>query len=206
MPRVTRLKTQKSQKRVNVYLDGNFAFGLNVDSVVKFGLKVGQVLTEKQVKKLKNQNDEEKVFQKALKFFSYRPRSEKELIDYLKKKRTSSGLIDKTIQKLKKLKLINDQEFAVWWLEQRSTFRPRGKRALRAELFKKGIDREIIETVLEKTVDELKLAQKAAGKKLKTLSKLPPDQFQEKMTGFLARNGFSWETIKATLDQISKKR
>jgi len=72
-------------------------------------------------------------------------------------------------------------------------------------LFKKGINREIIEEVLEKAVDELTLAKKAAQKKLKAFEKLAPNEFRKKMTAFLARQGFSWETIKMTLEGISQK-
>jgi regulatory protein len=206
MPQITKIKSQKINKRVNIYLDGKYAFPLDLNNFVKAGLKVGQKLSEKEVEALKEKDLKEKIFNKVLKFLSYRPRSEKEIVDYLKKKGASSTLIDKSIKKLKKLKFLNDRDFVTWWLEQRSTFRPRGKRALKMELIRKGIDREIIDEVLNKAVDELVLAKKAAQKKLKTYQRLEANEFRKKMTGYLARQGFAWDSIKEALEEIDKKR
>lgn len=96
---------------------------------------------------------------------SYRFRSEREIRQRLNRLSDDQKLIDKTIELLVKDKFLNDLEFAKWWVRQRSEFRPRGNRALSAELFNKGIDREIIEQVLLSREDEEKLAKKLLAKK-----------------------------------------
>jgi regulatory protein len=206
VPKITRIKSQKSKKRVNVYLDDRFAFGLTVEALVGEGLRVGQELSEKEIKQLKNKNKEEKALARAFKFLSYRPRSEKELIDYLKKKGVGPGLINQSIKKLRQLKLLNDRDFTNWFVAQRISFRPKGKRALRAELRQKGIKPDVIEEALEKAIDEVVLARKAAQKKLKAYGKLSQQELRKKMTGFLYRRGFSWEVVKSVLEEIVKKR
>ncbi|TSC54136.1 MAG: regulatory protein, partial [Microgenomates group bacterium LiPW_16] len=108
-------------------------------------------------------------------------------------------------KKLQSLNYINDEEFARWWIEQRATFRPRGKMALRVELRQKGVEKEISDKVVSEKVDELSLAKKAVAKKLKIYQNLPSQEFCQKMTAFLARRGFSWETIKEVVDEITKK-
>lgn len=206
MAEITKIKAQKNKKRVNIYLDGRFAFGLDADNFLKAGLKVGQELSEKQVEDLVFKNEFQKLLNRVYRILSLRPRSEKEIKDYLLKKKATPKISQKIIEKLKKLGHIDDQAFASWWIEQRSTFRPRGKFGLAMELKQKGIDRTISKKVINGKVDELSLAKKAAQKKLKTYKNLPREDFYQKMSAFLARRGFSWPVIKQVVDELSKKR
>lgn len=205
MPQITKIKAQKNKKRVNIYLDGKFAFGLDADNFLKAGLKVGQKLTEKQVDDLIFKNEFQKLLDKALRLISRRPRSEKEIRDYLKRRKSPSKLIEAVVKKLKQLNQINDSAFASWWVEQRSTFRPRGKFGLTMELRQKGIEEKIIKKVIQKKVNELSLATKAAQKKFKTYKNLPREERYQKMSAFLARRGFSWETIKKVVAKFLEK-
>jgi len=106
------------------------------------------------------------------------------------------------LKELLNLGLVDDEAFVDWWLEQRATFRPKGKKALMMELRLKGIDRDLIERSLAEKVDEAVLAKKLALKRLSFLKKLPSEVQKEKLWGFLSRRGFSWEIIRKTLDEI----
>jgi regulatory protein len=99
------------------------------------------------------------------------------------------------VRRLKRLKLLDDEEFARWWLEQRASFRPKGKKALRQELLQKGLERSLIEELLAE-VNEVAEAQKILPKK-----RLSPD----KLASHLARQGFSWPTIKTVLGQSPRR-
>ncbi len=206
MAKVTRIKAQKNKKRINVYLDGKYAFPLDVDNLFKSGLKVGQSLSEKEVEDLVFKNESQKTLDKSVRFLSYRPRSEKEIRDYLKKKKVLPKLVIWVMKKLKGQRLLDDQAFAEWWVEQRSSFRPRGARALRVELRQKGIDQEMIEETVSRLVKELPLARKVAQKKMRVYRRLEGREFREKMAAFLGRRGFSWETIKKVLAEMVEKR
>jgi regulatory protein len=140
-----------------------------------------------------------KFYERVARYIAIRPRSKKEITDYLVRKKVSPALSTQIIAQLGESNLINDAEFAYWWVDQRSTFRPKGKRALLAELSQKGISREIAEKVINQQVNELPLAAAAAQKKLKTLSRFSPEDQRQKLTSFLLRRGFSWETIKSVL-------
>lgn len=117
----------------------------------------------------------------ALKFLSYRPRSKKEVEDFLRKKTSDVDLINQTITKLIAQKLINDDEFAKWVIESRSRSRPRGARLLAAELKSKGIDVNV-------KVDEVELAEKALASKKILKSR-------DQAIRFLQYRGFSWDAI-----------
>lgn len=150
----------------------------------------------KKKKKRKILSDSEKLSQlleKTLKLLSRRPRSIKEINDYLKRKKTRPDLAEKVVGNLQKRGWLDDQKFASWWLEQRAAFRPKGKFALRAELRQKGVALEIIEPLLEKEIGvevEVNLAKKAVKKK--------KGNWQKKVA-FLQRRGFSWQTIETVL-------
>lgn len=210
MAKITKIKAQKNKKRVNIYLDDEFAFGLDADNFLKVGLKVGQELTDKEIEGLIFKNEFQKLLDKVLRFISFRPRSEKEIRDYLKrklpKKQATANLVGKILGRLEKLGVLDDEEFTRWWIEQRSTFRPRGKMALKVELTQKGIKRDLAEKIIDQMVDELSLTQKAAQKNIKTYERLDNQEFREKMTSFLFRRGFSWVTIKKVIDEMVRKR
>jgi len=204
VPQITRIKVQKNKKRVNIYLDGEFTFGLDGDNFLKAGLKVGQKLTQKQIDDLVFKNEFQKLVDRTLRLISRRPRSEKEIRNYLKKKKSRPKIIEEVVKKLNQLKQIDDSEFAQWWVEQRTTFRPRGKFGLTMELRQKGVDKEIIKKAIEK-VDELPLAKKLAEKKTKAYKNLPREKRYQKMSAYLARRGFSWEIIKKVVAKFLKE-
>ena len=148
----------------------------------------------------------DKLLQKAIKFISIRPRSQKEILSYLQRKSSKNQEKQKIVlRELLNLGLVDDEAFVDWWLEQRATFRPKGKRALKMELRFKGIERDLIERSLAEKVDEEALAKKSALKKMFSLKGLPPEAQKEKLIGFLSRRGFSWEIIRKTLDEIRQK-
>jgi len=143
----------------------------------------------------------QKLLDKVYRFLSLRPRSEKEITDYLRKREAPPNFAQKIFKILREQNLINDVTFANWWIEQRTNFRPKGKIALKAELKQKGINDKIIEEALSQ-VDELKLAKKVISKKIKIYGKLPPKEFQQKISTFLSYRGFSWPTTKKVLDSL----
>ncbi len=205
VPTITSIKPQKKRKRFNIYLDGKFTLALSAEALAKAGLRVDQEISEKEIKKFKEQDVKNKLYERVLKFLSYRPRSEKEIRDYLKRKGEEGKVGEEIIKKLKDQGLIDDRAFAEWWIGQRSRFRPKGRRMLWLELFKKGLQKEVIEESLISENEELGLAQKAAGKKIRGYKNLEPLEFRQKMAAFLGRRGFSWETIKKVLEEIQKK-
>lgn len=207
MPIVTSLKPQKNKKRVNVYLDGKFAFGIDLDNLAKLRLKVEQVLTEKEVEKIIKKAEFQKTLDKLLRFATLRPRSEKEINDWFRKHKIHQSLFNDLLRKLKKFKLVDDKKFAKWWVEQRTNFRPRGKWALKAELRQKGIKRDLIEATIDKlSINEEKIAINLLEKKMYRWKNMDKYEAKKKMSQFLARKGIDWNAIRSAIDQLSKKK
>jgi regulatory protein len=148
----------------------------------------------------------EKLVNAALRFVSYRPRSEKELTDFLTKKLTRwkvSGdvLIKKVVERMRELGYVDDKKFVEWWISQRNEFRPIGKRKLRFELQRKGIPQDDINMPFS----EVEGAQKAIQKKLILWSRMPIIEQKKKAYTFLTQRGFSFDTIEKIIDEHMKK-
>ena len=202
--RITAIEPQqKNPQRVNVYLNGEFAFGLAV--IVSAWLRVGQELDEAKVASLKADDEREVTYQKALHFLDYRPRSSVEVQQNLSKRGVSESLIQETINRLQAAGLLNDEAFARAWVENRNTFRPRGKTALRMELRRKGLSDEIVQSVLDTQVNEDALAFDAARKYVRRLNGLDWPEFRAKLGGFLARRGFSYATLAPVVSEVWKE-
>ncbi|MBI4096709.1 MAG: regulatory protein RecX [Candidatus Levybacteria bacterium] len=172
----------------------------------------------------------EKFYNSALRFLSYRPRSEKEVRDKLKiltkrhsgLSRIDSGvavseaerapqndIIEKIIVKLKEKKFINDEEFARMFVENRLRFKPRSLRLIKLELKNKGIDDEIIERLVadrgSQTVGDLEQAKKLVEKKMGRFRNkfgMTREEIYQKLGRFLASKGFNWDTIKKSIDYV----
>ncbi len=198
--KITALKVQKrNPNRVNVYLDGDFAFGLS--RITAAWLEIGQILNDEKIRELKAADDFEVGYQQAVKFLSYRTRSEREVQDNLKKHKYSDEVIQAVLGKLRRLQLVNNRQFAKAWVENRNQFRPRGQRALQMELRQKGIDDSIIAEVLAE-LDEDELAYRAAVKAARKYASLPWEGFRQKMVAFLARRGFHYGVAIPVVERV----
>lgn len=202
---ITAIKAQKrNRQRVNIYLDGSFAFGLS--RFVAGWLEPGRKLTDADVEKLLDEDSYEVAYQKALQFINYRPRSIEETRRRLFKKGFSEEVVEKTIAKLLERKWLDDLEFSRQWIENRNTFRPRSDRLLSYELRLKGVADDIIQLALEKFGgDENELAYQAGTKKAKQCRKCPKLDFQKKVGGYLGRRGFHYGIVKPTVEHLWKE-
>lgn len=195
--KISALELQKHTKdRVNVYLDGEFAFGLAVFVAAK--LKTGMWLSDEAIAELKAADGVEQAHNRALNYLSYRPRSESEVRDYLRDKAYPANVVEDVLARLRRVDLVDDVAFARYWCDNRAQFRPRGKRMLRHELRQKGVGTAAIDAALE-TYDERAAIEQVARDQGRRLTHLSPDTFHRRLTGRLARRGFSYDLIRETL-------
>lgn len=200
MSTITSIKSQKNGKRVNIYLDGKFGFGIDLENFVKLNLKVDQELADEEIEEIIKKAEFQKTLDKLLKYATLRPRSEKEVKDYFKRKKVHESLYKELFNRLKRLELIDDEKFAEWWVEQRLEFKFKSKRELEFELRNKGIKKEKIEEVLRKTkIDEEKTARELLEKKAYKWHALSQQEARQKMSQYLAGKGFGWEVIEKVI-------
>ena len=197
---ITTLRYQKRNKnRVNVYLDDQFAFGLAAIEAAR--LRVGQALSDDDIARLRRQDDVERAHERALNFLSYRPRSEAEVRRNLRKKDVTDEAIEAEVERLTRAGMLDDREFARYWVENRLQFNPRGARALGHEMREKGVPVSIIDDTLA-GFDEEPAARKAAEAGARRLAHLEPTAFRRRLGAYLARRGFSYAVISPLVEEM----
>lgn len=190
---------KKNPNRVNIYLDGEFAFGLA--RITAAWLQRGQELSNEKIAQMQAEDARERAFQQAMLFLSYRVRSEKEIRQNLLKHEFPEEVIGQTLERLRESGLVNDNQFARAWVENRNTFRPRSRRALTMELRQKGLDDETVQAAVS-NVDENALAYESANKRTGRLKGLEWNEFRRKLSEYLARRGFPYSVIAPVVTQI----
>ncbi len=196
MAKITALKVQqKNRERASVYLDGRFAFGL--PAIVAARLAVGQTLTEAEIEALQDEGGIETAYSRTLDYLGYRPRSRAEVVAYLKKRGMDEDEIEIIVERLERAGLLDDATFAEYWVENRERFKPRGARALRYELRRKGLADADIERALE-SLDASDSAYRSASRKAEQLRHLDQQTFSRKLVDFLVRRGFDYEVAQET--------
>lgn len=199
--KITAIKLQKrNPHRVNIYMDGEFAFGIS--RIIAGWLDVGHELDDEEIISLQAKDEEEVAYQRALKFISYRIRTEDEIRRNLTKHSIRSEVISDVLNRLRRNGLVDDIQFANSWVENRNEFRPRAHRMLTYELRKKGISDEVILQSLDSTTPDEELAFKAAQNQFHKYEEFEWSDFRRKLSGFLARRGFSYTIISLVVDQV----
>lgn len=183
-----------------MFLDGAFAFGLAEDLAAR--LVPGSYLSEVEVLDLQREDGLHQVLDAALLLLSYRPRSVAELRRRLLRKEFDPALVDQTLEKLERQRVIGDEEFARFWVENRQSHRPRGNRLLSAELRLKGVDRGTIDSVIPEPEEEEAAAYRAARAKLRSLRGLEWPEFRKRLGEYLVRRGFGYGVAAPTVRRV----
>ncbi len=210
---ITKIERQKKRSsRKSVFVDGSFAFGVSDDVLLKFALHEGAQLDKKTIEKILQSEHEETAKEKALRFLSIRPRSKKEIRDYLLRKEFSADIADKTIGRLETLNMLDDVAFARMVCRDALARKPAGAKMLRQGLMRKGVPREIVETVLvefSSPESEYEMAVKAAERQSirigRSSKKLDSDHFKKKVIDYLLRRGFAFDTALSATKQLLSK-
>lgn len=206
--KVTALTSQQKDKnRVNVMVDGKYRFSLDVFQVADLGIRVGKEYSDAELTALETESQFGKLYARALEYCLMRPHSAREVRGYLYRKtrdtRTKTGgvkkgvpvaLTERVFERLSDKGYINDEKFALYWVENRNLTKGASRRKLQAELQAKGVDRAIVDRLLAESVrtDESELEKVLAKKRARY-----PDE--QKLMQYLARQGFSYDDIKAAL-------
>ena len=203
MPQITGLEPQKRPGRLNIFVDGQFVIGVGESVAADLSLRVGREITPDKLREVAGAEEVHKATEAALVLLEVRARARREIETRLAQKGYDEGVIAQVMEKLTRLELLDDAQFAAQWVEAKTRVggsRPVGRRRLSSELFGKGVAKEQIAEAVEKVTneDEIVLARAAAGKKVRVV---PTDRDtlqaeRRKLMGFLQRRGFGWETVK----------
>lgn len=204
--RITSLQFQKrTDDRVNVYLDGKYAFALPALEAAR--LKVGQVLTDADIAQLQQVDVVAKAYDRAVAFLSIRPRSTAEVRRRLERAEIDPETIEAVVARLTEQGYLNDAEFARYWIENRQQFRPKGEQALRQELRRAGVDNEAIDESLAglDTTEAAYAAAVSRAERLRSLAQEDTTAFRQKLGNFLLRRGFTYEVVREVTNRVLRE-
>ena len=197
MPKITDMQIQKNNKtRANVYIDGEFSMALEMLTVMKLGLKIGQEVAEERLAEAVFDSEKSVAFEKAMGYLGRGMKTVKQMRDYLTKKLYSPEVVDYVIRRLKEYRYIDDEAYAKTYVEHNSS--TKGERRLKQELVSKGIALSLAEEHSQldseqALTDANRLAQKYMRSKpcdVKTLQKLQR---------YLLSRGYGYDTVNAVL-------
>lgn len=201
MTKVTALRAGRSRQRVNVFLDGKFAFSLEAEVAVKEGLQVEQELSGSQIEALAKSDHFHRCLNATVHYLSYRPRSESEIRERLRRRGFDGDSVEAVIAKLKEQGLVNDMAFAQFWKDNRVSFSPRSQWLTKLELRRKGVATNIIDQVVDE-VGDADNAYRAALSKARGLPLSDYQGFRRRLGDYLKRRGFGYEVINHTVERI----
>ncbi len=151
-------KQKKNSDRVNIFVDNEYAFSLEEVDVLKFKLKIGTALDEKEIEKLCLESNLSKAMKKSMDILSRKPVTKNELKNKLHEKGYDESVISVAVQELTELGYLNDYDYATLYLDY-ATEKCYGKKKIVYELTHKGVDSDIIYEVLDEhykpTLEEL---------------------------------------------------
>jgi regulatory protein len=212
--KITSITAQvRDPDRVNVSIDGAYKLSLTISQVVDLKVKVGMELSEDQLKELISESEYGKLYTRTLEYSLMRPRSQRELRDYLYKKvlarpvknrRTgevtlrpgvAQTVADRVAADIIAKGYVNDESFARYWVENRNQRKGSSMRKLRNELSMKGVSSGIIDAVLQVS------DRTDASELQKVIAKKRSRYDDQKLMAYLARQGFRYDDIREALDQ-----
>ncbi len=204
--RITALRTgRRREKRINVFLDGRFAFSLGAEVVAKENLQVDQELSVAQVEALTGSDQLQRCLEAAYRYLSYRPRSESEIRERMQRRGFAVETIDTAIARLREQSLLDDEAFAQFWKENRESFSPRSQWLTKLELKRMGVTNNAIEQVVA-GMDDGENAYRAALQKTRRGTPADYPSFRRRLGDYLRRRGFNYEVIGHTLERIWQER
>ena len=200
MQKITSIEPQKRKGRFNVFLDGEFAFGADKETIYDFGLRKNDDISEDKIMEIREYDELNFGKKIAFSFLNYKPRTEKEIRKKLKEKKISDASTEKVIKILKDLKYIDDSKYAKTFLEEKLANNPKGKRVIAMKLAEKGIAREVINSVIESEYNEdteTKKAKELLAKYLKKVRAKSEMDKKQKCYRYLLSRGFDYEIVKS---------
>jgi len=202
MGKITALHIGKSRrKRVNVFLDGKFAFSLEAEVAVKEGLQLGQELSASEIEALARSDHFHRCLNAAAHYLSYRPRSEFELEERLHRRGFDGDSVEAVLTKLKEQGVVDDMEFAQFWKDNRESFSPRSQWLTKLELRRKGVADDIIDQVTD-AIDDDNSAYRIALSKARSLPLSDRQGFRRRLGDYLKRRGFGYGVINHTVERV----
>jgi regulatory protein len=207
---VTRLVRQrKNPKRVSVFIDEAFAFGVHEDLVVEFGLRKGRALSVEEQERLVEADRARAARETALEYLGYRARTAQEVRQKLARSGFDEAVAEDAVARLGELGYLDDAAYARAYVQARFRNRSYGPGRLRADLRRRGVADGLIDAALGALVEEADMLEAARSHAEKRWPRLAAeaDAFKrrKKLSDYLLRRGFSYDTARRVVEEFEER-
>ena len=198
--KITAITQQKKrQNRYNVFIDNEFAFGIDGVDLLYYKLKEGIELTQERYDLIMDELVFVKARETAMRYIDFKRRTEKEVRQKLGEE-FGEATTERVIELLKRYRVIDDEEYARLYITDCLKLKGWGARRILTELAARGIDRGAAEKYLEGSGDAMReKAEKLLEKRIK--NGIADQKEYKKHMDFLLRRGFDFETAKNALNK-----
>ncbi len=200
--------TKRDPLRAMIRVDGKVVATLTHKAIEELGLKIDTPWTEELARVVGDARFDDKAYRSALTRLNRKMMSRFELFQKLRRADHPTPSIDKALDKLQSLGLIDDLAFGRALLRELQLRKPAGPRLLRSKFMQKGLDRALIEQLLsehEQDHDDTAAALKLAQSKQASLARLDPQKAKQRLWGMLARRGFHSDTISEVMQKLQQE-
>ena len=195
MSEITLVEPQKKDKtRCNVYVDGVFYCGIKLEVAVKYHLKSGMPVDKARLDEIQLETEKSQALDKAITHLSETMKTESQIKDFLTKKGYTEAVCDYVLEKLKYHNLVDDYSYCRAYVQ---SVKGKGKRALYADLIKRGADKSAIGQALDEVEENDGEALAVLEKYMR--GKQPTKENTLKGLKYLFSKGFEYETAKSAL-------
>ena len=202
---ITKISRQKNNKeRYNIYINEAYSFAVDEGTLIKFGLQKGKILEQHEIDDIVYEDEIAKAFNKALSFLSFQMRSEHEVRQKLLQAEYGAAVVEEAIRKLERLGFLNDESYSRALVETRKRTAKKGPAAIRQDLMKKGIDKNLQNEVLGtfSHSEQVEIASELAAKQVRASAGKTPMQIKQKTQDLLLRKGYSYSVVNEVLGQL----
>ncbi|WP_391123288.1 recombination regulator RecX [Psychrobacillus sp. L3] len=205
MPIITKIGRQKNNnERYNLYLDEKYAFSVDEAVLIKYQLSKGKVIEAFTIDEIVFDDEVRKAYNKAINFLSYRMRSEHEVKKKLQMSEFGEAVILEAVRKLYDHGFLNDESFTKALVNTQKKNSKKGPTAIRQELKKKGINKDLQEEVLAtySEDEQLTIARTLTEKIINQNVDKTPRQIKQKVQDSLQRKGYNFTIISQAIDSF----
>ena len=167
------------------------------------GLRKGLELTSELERQLRAEDRRVVFKQKAYRFATYKPRTERQLETHLVKIGCVPEEISVLMTWLREFRLVDDHAYAERFVAAAKDRKPLSRNAARATLLRKGLDSSIVDTIIDAEYSDdvsIDAARKVAEKKARVIRASSDDERKQKLIRFMQYRGFSWDVIRVVVD------
>lgn len=204
--KITKIEPQKrNSKRVSIYIDDTFAFGVDMEVAYRTDLKEGKEVDKQFIESVIKKEEQFRANNYALNLLSFRARSEKEIYDRMLQKGYEPSVIANTIHYLKEQRYLNDKDFAEMFIKDKFELNRYGRNRIKTELLKKGVSKKLVNDLMEEVIHpdrEYETARELAEKKMKSYQRDSKNAQHRKLSGFLLRRGYSYDIVSKVVKEL----